>query len=248
VAVFEVELATSVRVNGHHCDTGIAQRVHDRAHMPQTVQLADLIQQLSVLAGRLVETTGVYEGLQTEIDRLESDVRVAGERLARDTALMDQSSSPKEILALENEVETLTRRTAELEDAELSAMEAAQQAEANLAAVTAELTRTNAERAEAEVGLREGEAELDNEIANLRKLRADIAGGLPPELLGLYEKQRERYGIGAGLYVNGVSMATGMLLSESDADAIRRAESDDVLLCPESSCILVRPIDGGTGA
>jgi predicted nucleic acid-binding Zn-ribbon protein len=230
------------------CDTGIAQRVHDRAHMPQTVQLAQLVQQLSVLAARLVETTGITEGLQTEIDRLESDVRVAGERLARDTALMDQSSSPKEILALENEVETLTRRTAELEDAELTVMEAAQQAEANLAAVTAELTRTNAERAEAEESLRQGEVELDNQIANLRKLRADIAGGLPPDLLGLYEKQRERYGIGAGLYVNGVSMATGMLLSESDADAIRRAESDDVLLCPESSCILVRPIDGGTGA
>jgi predicted nucleic acid-binding Zn-ribbon protein len=230
------------------CDTGIAQRVHDRAHMPQTVQLAQLVQQLSVLAARLVETTGITEGLQTEIDRLESDVRVAGERLARDTALMDQSSSPKEILALENEVETLTRRTAELEDAELTVMEAAQQAEANLAAVTAELTRTNAERAEAEESLRQGEVELDNQIANLRKLRADIAGGLPPELLGLYEKQRERYGIGAGLYVNGVSMATGLLLSESDADAIRRAESDDVLLCPESSCILVRPIDGGTGA
>ena len=230
------------------CDTGIAQRVRNRANMPQTAQLAQLVQQLSVLAARLVETTGITEGLQTEIDRLEFDVRVAGERLARDTALMEQSSNPKEILALENEVETLTRRTAELEDAELSVMEAAQQAEANLAAVTAELERVNAERAEVEESLRQGEAELDVEVANLRKLRADIAGGLPSELLALYEKQRERYGIGAGLYVNGVSMATGMLLSESDADAIRHAESDDVLLCPESSCILVRPIDGGAGA
>jgi predicted nucleic acid-binding Zn-ribbon protein len=114
--------------------------------------------------------------------------------------------------------------------------------------VTAELARANAQRAEAEKSLQQGEAELDTEIANLRRLRDDIAGGLPTELLALYEKQRERYGIGAGLYVNGVSMATGMLLSESDADAIRHAESDDVLLCPESSCILVRPIDGGAGA
>jgi predicted nucleic acid-binding Zn-ribbon protein len=230
------------------CDTGIAQRVHDRAHMPQTVQLAGLALQLSTLAARLVETTGITEGLQTEINRLESDVRVAGERLARDTALMNHSSNPKEILALESEVETLSRRTAELEEAELRVMEEAHQAEANLAVVTAELARANVERAEAERSLREGEAELDNEMANLRKLRADIAAGLPPELLALYEKQRERYGIGAGLYVNGVSMATGMLLSESDADAVRHAESDDVLLCPESSCILVRPIDGGAGA
>lgn len=230
------------------CDTGIAQRVHERAHMPQTVELADLSQQLSVLAARLVETTGITEDLQTEIDRLESDARVAGERLARDTALMDQSSNPKEILALESEVDTLSRRTAELEDAELAVMEALQQAEANLAVVTAELARANAQRAEAEKSLQQGEAELDTEIANLRRLRDDIAGGLPPELLALYEKQRERYGIGAGLYVNGVSMATGMLLSDSDADAIRHAESDEVLLCPESSCILVRPIDGGAGA
>jgi len=230
------------------CDTGIAQGSHDRGHMPQTTQLAKLSQELSSLAARLVETTGISEGLQTEIDRLESDVRVAGERLARDTALMNQSSNPKEILALESEVETLSRRTAELEEAELRVMEEAQQAEANLAVVTAELARANAERAEAERSLREGEAELDNQMANLRKLRADIAAGLPPELLALYEKQRERYGIGAGLYVNGVSMATGMLLSESDADAIRHAESDDVLLCPESSCILVRPIDGGAAA
>jgi len=230
------------------CDTGIAQRVHDRAHMPQTVQLADLALQLSSLAAQLAETTGITEGLQTEIDRLESDVRVAGERLARDTALMNQSSNPKEILALESEVETLRRRTSELEDAELQVMEAAEQAQVNLMAVTEELGRANAERAEAEKSLQQGEAELDLEIANLRRLRDDIARALPPELLALYEKQRERYGIGAGLYVNGVSMATGMLLSESDADAIRHAESDDVLLCPESSCILVRPIDGGAGA
>jgi predicted nucleic acid-binding Zn-ribbon protein len=230
------------------CDTGIAQRLHERDHMPQTVQLADMSQQLSSLAARLVETTGITEGLQAEIARLESDVRVAADRLARDTALMNQSSNPKEILGLEHEIETLRRRMSELEDAELQVMESAEQAQVNLAAVTVELERANAQRAEAEENLRRGEDNLDIEIANLRRLRDDMAGGLPAELLALYEKQRGRYGIGAGLYINGVSMATGMLLSESDADNIRHAESDDVVLCPESSCILVRPIDGEAGA
>jgi predicted nucleic acid-binding Zn-ribbon protein len=84
------------------------------------------------------------------------------------------------------------------------------------------------------------EEELDAEIANMTRLRNDIANGLPAELMALYEKQRERYGIGAGLLVNGVSVATGMRLSESDLDTIRHAESDDVLLCPDSNCILVR--------
>ena len=226
------------------CDTGIAQRLRERANMPQLAQLVDLAQQISALGTRLIEATGVTEDLQTEISRLESDVRMATDRLARDTALMNQSSNPKEIAGLEHEVETLTRRTAELEDAELQVMEAAQQAEAHLAAVTAELAQVNADRSLVEESLRQGEEVLDAEIAAMRRLRDDIAGGLPADLLALYEKQRERYGIGAGLYINGVSMATGMLLSESDADAIRHAESDDVVLCPESSCILVRPIDG----
>ncbi len=230
------------------CDTGIAQRVHDRAQMPQTPQLADLSQQMSMLAARLAESTGITEDLQTEITRLQSDARVAAERLARDTVLLKGSSNAIEIAALENEVEILTRRTLELHDSELRAKEAAEQAQKNLAMVTEELSRVTAQRVEAEESLRQSEETLDTELANLRRLRDDIAGGLPVELLALYEKQRERYGIGAGLYVNGVSMATGMQLSERDADTIRHAESDDVLLCPDSNCILVRPRDGEAGA
>lgn len=229
------------------CDTGIAQGVHDRDHMAQTSQLAGLSQQMSILAARLAEATGITEDLETEILRLESDARVVAERLARDTGLLKGSSNATEITALENEVEILTRRTLELHDAELQAREQAEQAQKNLAMVTEDLARVTAQRLEAEESLRQGEETLATELVNLRRLRDDIAGGLPAELLALYEKQRERYGIGAGLYVNGVSLATGMLLSERDADTIRHAESDDVLLCPDSNCILVRPRDGEGG-
>ena len=230
------------------CDTGIAQRVHDRAHMAQASQLADLSQQMSILAARLAEATGITEDFETEIARLESDARVAAERLARDAGLLKESSNASEITALENEIEILTRRTLELHNAERQAKEESEQAQHDLATVTEDLARVTAQRAEAEQSLRKGEETLDKELVNLRRLREDIAGGLPAELLALYEKQRERYGIGAGLYVNGVSMATGMLLSERDADTIRHAESDDVLLCPDSNCILVRPRDGEAGA
>jgi predicted nucleic acid-binding Zn-ribbon protein len=230
------------------CDSGIAQRVHDRAHMAQASQLADLSQQMSILAARLAEATGITEDVETEIARLESDARVAAERLARDAGLLKGSSNASEITALENEIEILTRRTSELHDAEARAKQEAEQAQKNLALVTEDLAQVTAQRREAEESLRLGEETLDTELVNLRRLRDDIAGGLPAELLALYEKQRERYGIGAGLYVNGVSMATGMLLSERDADTIRHAESDDVLLCPDSNCILVRPRDEEDGA
>lgn len=210
--------------------------------MPQLAQLAEVTAALSALGARLVEATGVTEDLRTELSRLESDRRVAAERLARDTNLLQNSSNPKDIAGLEHEIETLTRRTSELDDAELQVLESVERAQADLDAVVDELAVVTAQRVALEEQLGQREAELDTEIANMTRLRNDIANGLPAELTALYEKQRERYGIGAGLLINGVSVATGMLLSESDLDIIRHAESDDVLLCPDSNCILVRPV------
>lgn len=210
--------------------------------MPQLAQLELVAKALSALGARLVEATGVTEDLQTDMSRLESDRRVAAERLERDSNLLHNSSNPKEIAGLEHEIETLTRRTSELEDAELQVMESVEGAQADLAAVVDELAVVTAQRVDLEQQLGQREEELDTEIANMTRLRNDIANGLPAELMALYEKQRERYGIGAGLLVNGISVATGMRLSESDLDTIRRAESDDVLLCPDSNCILVRPM------
>lgn len=229
-------------------DTGLAQRRSERAKMPQLAQLELVSNALSALGARLVEATGVTEDLNTEMTRLESDRRVAVERLARDSDLLHNSSNPKEIAGLEHEIETLTRRTSELDETELVVMASVEQAQADLDAVVDELALVTAQRVELEQELAAREAELDAEIANMDRLRNDIANGLPAELMALYEKQRERYGIGAGLLVNGVSVATGMRLSESDLDSIRRAESDDVVLCPDSNCILVRPMGDGANA
>ena len=225
----------------HEHDTGIAHRRNERAKMPQLAQLEQVATALSALGARLVEATGVTEDLHTEVSRLESDRRVAAERLERDSVLLQNSSNPKEIAGLEHEIETLRRRTSELEDVELQVLEAVERAQADLTAVVEELAVVTAHRTELEQQLGQREQELDTEIANMTQRRNDIANGLPAELLALYEKQRERYGIGAGLLVNGVSMATGMRLSERDLDTIRHAESDDVLLCTDSNCILVRP-------
>lgn len=226
----------------HEHDMGIAQRRGERAKMPQLAELELVAKELSALGARLVEATGVTEDLTTEITRLESDRRVAAERLARDSDLLHNSSNPKEIAGLEHEIETLTRRTSELDEAELAAMESVERAQADLDAVVDELEVVTARRGELEQELAAREEELDTEIANMTRLRNDIVNGLPAELMALYEKQRERYGIGAGLLVNGVSVATGIRLSESDLDTIRHAESDDVVLCPDSNCILVRPL------
>jgi predicted nucleic acid-binding Zn-ribbon protein len=86
---------------------------------------------------------------------------------------------------------------------------------------------------------------LDEARENANANRAAIVAKVSPELLALYEKQRQRYGSGASLLRGGVSLASGLALNASDMVVVRAAAPDDVLLCPESSAILVRTGESG---
>jgi uncharacterized protein len=88
-------------------------------------------------------------------------------------------------------------------------------------------------------------ATIDAERANANANRTELVGKVSPELLALYEKQRARYGSGASLLRGGVSLASGVKLNENDMVTIRAAAPDDVLLCPDSSAILVRTGESG---
>jgi predicted nucleic acid-binding Zn-ribbon protein len=100
------------------------------------------------------------------------------------------------------------------------------------------LSRAEASRDAALATIR---AESDHAQAN----RAIIVGKLDPELVALYERQRERYGTGASHLRGGASSASGVKLNESDMAAIRAAAPDDVVLCPDSNAILVRTAESG---
>ena len=72
-----------------------------------------------------------------------------------------------------------------------------------------------------------------------------MAAKVPDDLLALYERQRARYGFGASLLQGGVSTASGVTLTGSDLQTVRRAAPDDVVLCPDSEAILVRTAESG---
>jgi predicted nucleic acid-binding Zn-ribbon protein len=224
----------------HDIDVNLERLTRERRHLPEAGRLADIIVELATLGPRLVEATGAVESAQAEILRIESDVVLVAERMRRDEALRDQSTNSKEVLALEHEIATLARRASELDDSQLAVMQQRENAESALAAVTVAISETNQRRQEVDGRLSAQSAQVDADLAALELQRISVVSSIPQDLYDLYVKQRERYGIGAGLLVGGVSLATGMHLSERDLDIVRHAEADDVLICPESSCILVR--------
>jgi predicted nucleic acid-binding Zn-ribbon protein len=89
------------------------------------------------------------------------------------------------------------------------------------------------------------EAQIDAELAAELAARTELASSLPTELVELYERQRARYGIGAALLTRRVTGGSGVELTSTDLDAVRSAAPDDVVMCPDSSCILVRTNESG---
>jgi predicted nucleic acid-binding Zn-ribbon protein len=226
-------------------DTKLQQADHRAKGLPEHAVLADLAKQSETIRATFAEQSGALEDVKIELSRVESDVQVVLARIARDTERLQGSSSVKDVAAFEQEITALKKRQNDLEEIELTVMEKLDEAEKAVAATRSELDGLQAQVAEAE-GSRDAalvtiEADRTNATANRRTIESKV----PAELLALYEKQRARYGAGASHLRGGVSTASGVKLNSHDMQLVRAAALDDVLLCPESSAILVRTAESG---
>lgn len=226
-------------------DTTLQQLAHRARQLPETAALADLDKQTTTLRARLTTEEGTADDARRELVRIESDVAVVEARVKRDRDRLQVTSSQKDIQALEQELAALANRQSDLEDVELDVMDRVEKTSAVVAATQAELDALAAQRAEVDsaraASLDVVEAERVDATAN----RATIAQKVPAELLALYERQRQRYGVGASHLRARVSSASGVELTGNDLATVRAAAPDDVLLCPTSDAILVRTDESG---
>lgn len=226
-------------------DNHIAQLAHRRESIPQRQALVGVLAQLRDFSQILVTRNGVLEDAKLELSRIDDDVKVVDGRIALDTERITNSSSMKDIQALESELASLATRKNNLEESELVVMQTVEDAELLVAQAMAERALEEAERVALAATISQSEDDIDRERDAEISERASIADALPENLLALYEKQRARYGIGAALLTRGVSGGSGMKLNETDLNTIRNAAEDDVVMCPDSSCILVRTNESG---
>jgi predicted nucleic acid-binding Zn-ribbon protein len=226
-------------------DTRLQQLDHRAKSLPEHAVLQQLAVENSELLVTLAEQKGVLEDARIELKRVESDVHVVEARIARDSARLQASSSVKDVAALEQELAALKKRQFDLEEIELTVMEKVEQQDDVVGHLGEQVGVLQGRMADIE-GERDASMKtIDAERAAATSSRAELTAQVSPELLALYEKQRERYGSGASLLRGGVSSASGVKLNESDMVTIRAAAPDDVLLCPDSNAILVRTAESG---
>jgi len=226
-------------------DTRIRQLDHRARSLPQLKVLAGLGVEADGLRVERLSATGAVEDAKLELGRIESDVAVVEARITRDTDRLQSSSSVKDVAGLESELSGLRKRQNDLEEIELTVMERLENLEAVLREANARVVEVEEKIAAATV---EKDAELltiTDDRAAAAAARSALAAQVSDELLALYQRQLDRYGAGASLLQYGTSSASGVKLNENDMQTIRAAAPDDVILCPDSSAILVRTAESG---
>jgi len=226
-------------------DTKLTQLARRESQLSERQVLEEATARRDAIRADVASTTDALEDLQAELRRAEDDVQVVEARIARDQERMLSTSSAKDALGFEHEIETLRRRRGDLEEIQLVLMERVEEHETALAALTASLEEASAAVTAAEQAVAEAMAEIRSSRDEATRQRAAIAVGIPEELLALYEKQRARYGIGASHLRRGISEASGVALLADEMELVRRAAPDDVIICPQSSAILVRTAESG---
>ncbi|MFI7206404.1 zinc ribbon domain-containing protein [Micromonospora aurantiaca (nom. illeg.)] len=227
-------------------DTALAQLAHRRRTLPERAELEALARELSALEDERVRAQVAVDDLDRDIARIEKDVDQVRARKSKDEARLASGSGPaRELEAIQHELVSLNRRQSDLEDAELELMEQRETAQGVLDGIESRLAEARERRAATEQRRDETLAEIAKEEEFKRTSRQPLAGDLPADLIGLYDKIREDTGMGAALLTGGRCGGCRLEMSGADLARIRRADPDDVVRCEECRRIMVRTNESG---
>ncbi|WP_291378320.1 C4-type zinc ribbon domain-containing protein [Demequina sp.] len=224
-------------------DTKVAQAHHRFASLPARQELSEITAQLAALEESRVEAATAVTDLRREVTKAEDDVVTVRARADRDNQrlLSGAGLAPKELQALQSELEVLAKRQGDLEEIELDAMQRLEDAEAEAARVAAEIEAVGAKVAEVQAKLDDEAATIEAEIVSLTAGRANAAEGIDEGLMALYEKLRAAQGgTGAAALKHGACQGCHMSLNPADLAHIEAAPADAIVRCEECGRILVR--------
>jgi predicted nucleic acid-binding Zn-ribbon protein len=204
-------------------------------------RLPDLHGGVTVAKSDLVVIDTEVGDLSRKLAKAEDDVAQVTARIAKDDAKLNSGTGlSKDLMALQHDIESLSRRRSDLEDVELEAMEALDDAKGRQAAQQALVDQMQSVLDGVVAEVRGKLAALRTERDATAAERAELAASFDPALMAIYDRTLAKYGVGAARLFHGTSEGSGMQLSPGDLAEIKGAAPDDVVFCPDSGAILVR--------
>lgn len=229
-------------------DTEIAQLVHRKGSLPEIERKAELETQLTRARNQHVAAEVILGDLQRDQARSDADVEVVRQRIIKDQQMLDSGTinDPKQLSALQHELESLARRRTELEDLELEIMERVEGAEAAVSVLAGQITTLSGELEQVSTTLQDLTDTLSADIAEVEKERAALALALPSDFMSLYEKIRGSHsGVGAALLHRGQCGGCRLTIPPQEMQVIKVAPIETVVQCEECRRILIRTSESG---
>lgn len=229
-------------------DLDLDRVAHRRATLAEAARVRELEARGRGLDDSITESTVEVDDLEREQRKADTDVDLVRQRSAKDRDLLDSGTihDAKQLMSLQQELESLARRQSDLEDVELEVMERLEQAQHRLDGLRAEREALASELDEAVAARDAALAVLAEEESRAAAHRTESAQAVPADLLALYEKLRaDHSGIGAAALHRGRCEGCRIELTPVDLERIRSASADEVLRCEECRRILVRTPESG---
>ena len=225
-------------------DTALDRLRHRRVSLLERSELAGLEEELAALERRMAEVGEQRDGVARRQKRLEDELASTEAKIAEIEKRLYSGAItvPRELQAMQAEVESLRRRRSDLEDAVLEVMAEREPVDDEFSRLEAERAEKDAEGGRLRAAIAEAEMAIDAEMALEGEAREAAAAPLPPELSALYEQLRAKLGgVGAARLLNGRCTGCHLTLPATELDRIRKEPPDAVIRCDQCGRLLVRP-------
>ena len=228
-------------------DSALASLAQRRRTLPEQAVLDRLDADSGDVTSDLVGAQTRVSDLELDLERAESDLEPVRQRLTRnEKRITDGTVDAKSLGSMVEEVAHLRRRISDLEDLELEAMEALEQAQAARDVLQARVDSIGEDMTAATTARDAAVQQLTNEAGYQRTERDRLLPDVPADLLTLYTKiAASKGGVGAAALRH--RRCTGCQL-EVNANELREYATtapEEVLRCEECGRILVRTAESG---
>ena len=223
-------------------DIALDQLRHRRVAMPERAELVARTGELRQREGERAAIGERHRVVHADERRIDDEAQAVGERADDvNTKLYSGTvTSPRELQAMQADIDMLHRRRSDLEDEELEIMEQREALDTELATLDGAIAALQARVSQLNVTIAETEREIDDEIARETSVRADLAKPISEALLRDYERRRaQNRGAGAAKLVGTTCQACHLTVPSTEAEKIRRGAGSVIAYCDNCSAILV---------
>ncbi|MET0628903.1 MAG: C4-type zinc ribbon domain-containing protein [Acidimicrobiia bacterium] len=223
-------------------DLALERLQHRRDTLPERARLVQADAQATALAARAQAITAERDALARDETKFDDEARSLEAKAKEVEARMysGEISSPRELQAMQADVEQLQRHQRDVENRELEVMEQREPLDAELATLAERQTAVAAELAELGASLADAERVIDAEMEVERDARGALTVDLDPNLVAAYERRRDTVqGVGVARLVGTTCQGCHLSIPAIEAEQIKKAPEGSIAYCDNCGCILV---------